>query len=124
MIEKRWMHNSVIFPDGRVFVVGGETDADGLGHKGPEGPCAIKPSYTPEVFDPSVPAGQNNQWRTLAQHQRIRNYHSTALLLPSGKILVGGGEARWLQEDQVPPLNCLGMTARSGTAIEQRLFCK
>jgi hypothetical protein len=48
--------------------------------------------FVPEVYDGSQPAG--SQWFELAPDNIIRHYHSTALLLPSGKVLTGGGEYR------------------------------
>ena len=65
--------NSVLLPDGRVFITGGiETLADG-------GPS--------EIFDPEDPSagfelGPNMKFR--------RAYHSAAILLADGSVLVGG----------------------------------
>ncbi|NJN43539.1 MAG: DUF1929 domain-containing protein, partial [Anaerolineae bacterium] len=39
-----------------------------------------------EVWDP-----QTETWTTLAAGARYRGYHSTALLLPDGRVWVGGG---------------------------------
>jgi hypothetical protein len=65
--------NSVLLPDGRVLVVGGiETLPDG-------GPA--------EIFDPEDPTsgfliGPNMKY--------IRGYHSAALLMPDGSVVMGG----------------------------------
>jgi plastocyanin len=65
--------NSVLLPDGRILVVGGiETLSDG-------GPA--------EIFDPEDPKtgfllGPNMKY--------IRGYHSAALLLPDGSVVMGG----------------------------------
>jgi plastocyanin len=65
--------NSVLLPDGRVLIVGGiETLSDG-------GPA--------ELFDPEDPGsgfqiGPNMKYK--------RGYHSTAILLADGSVLVGG----------------------------------
>jgi hypothetical protein len=65
--------NSVLLPDGRVLVVGGiETLPDG-------GPA--------ELFDPEDPTsgfliGPNMKY--------IRGYHSAALLMPDGSVVMGG----------------------------------
>ena len=67
--------NAVILPDGKIFVVGGRTNF---------APTAV--FYTPEIFDP-----QSLTWTTVAPHQVPRGYHSTAILLPDGRVLSGGG---------------------------------
>ena len=64
--------NCVLLPDGRVFVTGGVSGADG-------GPC--------EFFDPSDAAAG---WRLGPTMTYVRGYHSAAILLADGSILVGG----------------------------------
>jgi Domain of unknown function (DUF1929) len=42
--------------------------------------------YPAEVWNPTT-----GQWTTLASMERTRQYHSTALLLPNGRVLSAGG---------------------------------
>ena len=65
--------NSVLLPDGRVLVVGGVA-------VGPDGGPA-------EVFDPSHPA---DGWKICGSMQTQRGYHSVAILLADGSVVVGG----------------------------------
>lgn len=70
----RIYHNSVLLPDGTVFIVGGfNKDCD----------CFI---YSPEIYDPV-----EDKWTEMAQQQISRGYHSAALLLPDGRVICSGG---------------------------------
>jgi hypothetical protein len=72
----RRQHNATILPDGRVLVTGGSSGA---------GFSDMTGSATPaEVFD-----GQS--WKLLPAAAVMRIYHSSALLLPDGRVLSGGG---------------------------------
>jgi FtsP/CotA-like multicopper oxidase with cupredoxin domain len=65
--------NSVLLPDGRVLIVGGiETLVDG-------GPA--------EIFDPEDPAAGFEVGPSMKYK---RGYHSSAILLPDGSVIVGG----------------------------------
>jgi hypothetical protein len=74
---RRMEFNAVILPDGKVFVVGGRSDFD----------STPTPVLTPEIFDP-----QSLTWDMVAPHQIPRRYHSSAVLLPDGRVLVAGGD--------------------------------
>jgi plastocyanin len=73
LIMPRDKVNSVLLPDGRVLVAGGiETLPDG-------GPC--------EIFDPEDPT---SGFQLGPNMKYIRGYHSAALLLPDGSLVMGG----------------------------------
>jgi hypothetical protein len=85
---KRWLCNSVLTPDSRLIVFGGEQQ------EALDIVCSEVPAFVPERYDL-----QTNQWMLLAADAIIRNYHSTAVVLPSGKVLTAGGDWRhWLAE--------------------------
>jgi len=72
--------NATVIPDGRVVVTGGEFGNNVMN----------TPSYNAMIWNPA-----NGQW-TLGSWTgsgRARMYHSNALLLPGGMILVTGGGA-------------------------------
>jgi hypothetical protein len=68
----------VLLPDGSVLGVGGAVDGD----LSPE--CAV---HTATLWDPGT-----ETWTQLASMERPRMYHSTAVLLPDGRVLAAGGE--------------------------------
>ena len=74
----RAFSNSVVLPTGQVLVVGGQTYASPFSDDG-----AV---LVPELWDPV-----SQQSSLMAQMQTPRTYHSTALLLPDGRVFVGGG---------------------------------
>jgi hypothetical protein len=86
---KRMHHTATILPDGKVLVTGG-TSCDGTNNLD----CGTPPGSfggdvrIPELWDPA-----SEQWNTttLAAHQEVRVYHSTALLLPDARVMVAGG---------------------------------
>lgn len=66
--------SAVLLPDGKVLAVGG-------GQKG-EYDLPVLPT---EMFDPA-----NETWTTMASLTAPRSYHSTAVLLPDGRVLAAG----------------------------------
>jgi hypothetical protein len=80
--------NSVILPNGKVLVVGGRSNF---------APTAIY-VYTPEIYDP-----QTATWTTMAPHQIPRWYHSSAILLPDGRVLAAGSDDQPTGEIFSPP---------------------
>ena len=73
----RTFHNQTVLPDGNVLVTGGATTSDGIIEQN-----AVKAA---ELWSPIT-----EKWTTLASEQVARLYHSVALLLPDGRVLVGG----------------------------------
>src|SRR5439155_9962212 len=71
-------------PNGKVLAVGGlnvaSTDVT-------DSTRAVK---RPQIWDPG--AGTWTDTTVLARQPSMRNYHSTAVLLPDGRVLSGGGE--------------------------------
>lgn len=74
----RRFHNAIVLPTGEVLVVGGNTSGIKFSDQG-----TILAS---EIWNP-----QTGTWRTVADISVPRNYHSTALLLPDGRVFSGGG---------------------------------
>jgi hypothetical protein len=79
MSIRRACCNAVLLPDGAVLVLGGRTTGLGV----PEVPVQY-PEYLKEF-----------RWHVVqAREDSPRTYHSWALLLPSGRVLSGGGDTR------------------------------
>jgi len=77
--------NGVLLPDGSVAVIGGMS---GYGHISEKHgvPDAVLEA---ELYDPSA-----NSWTVLASQQKPRVYHSTAILLPDGRVISMGSNPR------------------------------
>jgi hypothetical protein len=77
---RRRQHNATLLPDGTVLVTGGSqgTEFDGLNPG--------EPIHTAELWDPST-----GTWTSMAAESVDRCYHSTAVLLPDGRVFSGGG---------------------------------
>jgi len=81
--------NGVVLPDGKVLVVGGGTDGNLSG-----------PIKTAELYDPAT-----GTWSSMASQLGVRMYHSTALLLPDGRVWSGGTNGTYANTAEVfsPP---------------------
>ena len=76
----RSYENLVLLPDGSVLATGGMSTSDGTDLS-----KAVLPS---EIWNPDT-----ETWTTVASLTNGREYHSTALLLPDGRVLMAGGGA-------------------------------
>jgi hypothetical protein len=81
MAFPRTQHNLTLLPDGTVLTTGGGRNSDVFD------PSA--PVLQPELWDPIT-----ETWTVMASMARPRIYHSTAVLLPDGRVLSAGG-GRW-----------------------------
>jgi hypothetical protein len=77
----RRQHNATLLADGSVLVTGGMSSAAVNG--GVDLDAAVT---TAERWNPAT-----GQWTVLSAAARIRQYHSTAALLPDGRVMTGGG---------------------------------
>nr|WP_232523476.1 LamG-like jellyroll fold domain-containing protein [Nocardioides sp. MAH-18] len=79
MQYKRHWATATVLPDGDVIVTGGSRENNGNG------------GYVTnaEIWDPDT-----GEWTTVeTPYEHARLYHSSALLLPDGRLMVGGGGA-------------------------------
>ena len=70
--------NATLLADGSVLVTGGTS---GAGFNNQAGAVRVAERWNPTT----------GTWTTMARESQTRTYHSTALLLPSGKVLSSGG---------------------------------
>jgi galactose oxidase len=78
MSYERAFSNAVVLPNGQVVVIGGQSIPQPFTDN-----AAI---LVPEIWTPST-----QQFQLLNPMQTPRTYHSTAILLPDGRVFVGGG---------------------------------
>ena len=78
MWYQRIFANAVVLPNGHVFITGGQI----YGQPFSDDTAQLQP----EMWDPVT-----TQFTKLASQTVPRNYHSTAILMPDGTILSGGG---------------------------------
>ena len=79
MANGRRQHNLTVLADGTVLATGGNSSGAGLVD-------LDHGVYAGELWNPAT-----GTWKTLAAEQVTRQYHSTALLLPDGRVLSAGG---------------------------------
>ena len=74
----RQNENLVLLPDGTVLAVAG----------GEGGGAYSNPVYQPEIYNPA-----RNTWTLMNPQQVQRTYHSTALLVPDGRVVSAGSDS-------------------------------
>ena len=77
--------DATILPDGNIFINGGQSYNEQYS------------VFTPEIYNPITQTTRN-----MSKSYFRRNYHSTSLLLPDGRILTAGGDV-WNAEIFYPP---------------------
>ena len=88
-MEPRSHHNLVLLPTGKVLAVGGNSAFNNV---------SANPVKRPQIWTPG--AFGNGSWTStngadrLTEQTPIRGDHSTALLLPDGRVLSAGGEGQ------------------------------
>jgi hypothetical protein len=84
--------NTVLLPDGSKLSSGG-----GLGQApAPDRSLYSEPVYETELYDPA-----SGDWRPAGKENDARTYHSTAVLLPDGRVLSAGDD----RPDHLPVLD-------------------
>ncbi len=76
----RRQHNLTILADGSVLATGGMSKATNANAD------LNNPVFAAERWDPAT-----GNWTVLSGASRVRQYHSSATLLPDGRVLTGGG---------------------------------
>ena len=76
----RRQHNLTVLADGSVLGTGGMSRSVNANVD------LANPVFAAELWDPST-----KTWTVLSSASRVRQYHSSATLLPDGRVLTGGG---------------------------------
>ena len=97
IIKKKSMHyprafaDATILPTGNVFVNGGSASNH-----------AAFEDFDFSIFTPEIYKTNDKKKKKMSKSNFRRNYHSSSLLLPDGRIFVGGGDA-WNAQFFYPP---------------------
>lgn len=76
------MSDPILLPDGKVLLIGGAQKGSAGGYQ------ADDPVLSPILYDPKATNG--SRWTTMPATTIPRLYHSSAVLLPSGEVIVAG----------------------------------
>eukprot|EP00775_Hariotina_reticulata_P010774 gene10774-10930_t len=89
MPDRRNLVDSVLLPNGKVFITNGQRFGIAAGGEGGGGQSrgSVMEAW---LYDPNAPVGQ--RFTVLAATTVQRHYHSVAFLLPDGDIFVAGSE--------------------------------
>jgi hypothetical protein len=89
---RRFLCDSVLLPDGTVLVTNGAKK--GIADNNKEAVMEI------ELFDPN-----DNSWTVVGTLQKPRLYHSSAVLLSDGRVLVAGSTGHHWIKDTISPVD-------------------
>ncbi|KAJ3307884.1 hypothetical protein HDU76_004293, partial [Blyttiomyces sp. JEL0837] len=94
----RAMGDTVLLPNGQVFLVNGAISGGAAG--GEAGTSANRnPNFDSALYTPDAAVGA--RWQPAARSTIRRLYHSTALLLPDGTVMISGSD----QQSGIDPNN-------------------
>ncbi|KAJ5770413.1 uncharacterized protein N7511_002464 [Penicillium nucicola] len=78
MHYRRVFHTSVVLPDGKVFIAGGQTYGIAFNEENVQ--------FIPEIYDP-----ETDRFHKMQQNNAVRVYHTVSILLPDARVLNAGG---------------------------------
>ncbi|KAJ6191442.1 CAZyme family AA5 [Penicillium mononematosum] len=78
MHRERVFHTTVVLPDGKVAIFGGQQYGVAFNEETVQ--------FVPEIYDPV-----SNTFTELQQNNVVRVYHTVSILLPDGRVLNAGG---------------------------------
>jgi len=100
MLEPRTMSQFIFLPTGKLLLLnGGQKGTAGYALGTPNTPdaqmpfgrsLATDPVLRPVIYDPDAPKGSRWTTQGLSASKIARLYHSTAMLLPDGSVIVAG----------------------------------
>lgn len=112
--EPRSMGQFIHLPTGQLVIVNGAqngtagytnatwNNVNGINQEG----CSQIPTYQPVLYDPSKPLGKRLSREGFGSSKIARLYHSSAILVPDGSVLIGGSNPHQDVSINMP----LGMT--------------
>lgn len=107
MPEGRGMVEGILLPDRTVlFLNGCQLGAQGYGGNPVDNTqfqLATDPAYEALIYDPNQPL--HKRWSTAGQSKIARLYHSVALLLLDGTVMVAGSNPNQLPSEQINAKN-------------------
>lgn len=92
MANKRAYHNATMLPDGSVLVTGG-------------GPTTAATNTSAAILPAELWSPTTETWTTLSSMNAPRLYHSEALLMPDGRVLISGGGRNALMTEPTDQFN-------------------
>ncbi len=98
--------NAILLPTGEVCVVGGVSTTD------PEEPVLETEIYDPGIDWSTASYSNTQSWSMKEGGVHARNYHSSALLLPNGKVWVAGGNTNGGAGDPDSDVEVNGVTKK------------